>query len=139
MKSSGRKLWGGVLIGVSFAIGLFILFGLPRVFSNPQNIEPTNVPTLALTLSLLGLAIAFLGGLVLRGSQTRGRPLSRVVGVLIAALGIFVGWLAWEWSYFFVPWAWSGYDYFTHALGYWLSMALSLGGGLLFGLKRDSS
>ena len=139
MRSSRMKLWAGLLIGVSFTIGLFILFGLPLIFYNPQNNEPEGVPNLALTCGLVGLAIAFLSGLFLRGYQTRISALSRVMGVLVTALGIFVGWLAWDWSYFFVPWAWSGYDYFIHALGYWLSIALSLGGGLLFGFKRDSS
>jgi Na+/alanine symporter len=138
MKSGRRKLWGGVLIGVSFAIGLFILFGLHSIFSNPQNNEPNNVPNLALECGLAGLAIAFLGGLVLRGPQTRISAVSRVIGVLVAAFGIFVGLMAWNWSYFFVPWAWSGYDYFANAIGYWFSIALSLGGGLLFGLKRGS-
>ncbi len=49
MKSSRMKLWGGLLIGVSFTIGLFILFGLPLIFYNPQNNEPEGVPNLALT------------------------------------------------------------------------------------------
>jgi hypothetical protein len=139
MKSSRRKLLGAVFTGISFTIGLLILFGLPRIFSNPQYIEPKNVPTIALILSLSGFVIAFLGGLILRSYQTRISAVSRVVGVLVAALGIFVGLLAWNWSYYFVPWAWSGYDYFANAIGYWLSAALSFGGGLLFGLKRGSS
>lgn len=131
-KSSRRKLCGVVLVSVSIAIGLFITFGLPSIFSNP---EPQNVPTLAFVLSLLGLMTAFAGGLVIR-SRARISALSRGAGVLIAAIGIFVGFLAWEWSYGIVPWAWAGYDYSAHAFGYWLSAALSLGGGLLFGLKK---
>jgi hypothetical protein len=139
MKSSRRKLWGGVFTGVSFTIGLFILFGLPRIFSNPQNNEPGGVPNLALICCIAGLVLAFTGGLVLRGYQARINVRARVAGVLFAALGIFVGLLAWEWSYYFVPWAWSGYDYFANAIGYWLSAALSFGGGFLFGLRGSSS